>query len=246
MEFNHLTFQKLDSTNAEAIRLYQKGELTSPTVIYTHYQSNGKGYGDNYWESASGKNLIFSIACFPHFIEPSEQFILTQIISLSLWAVVTEVIPAKKISIKWPNDLYVGNKKIAGVLIQNFVKGNKIDFSVIGVGLNVNQKVFLSDAPNPTSLVIETGKVFDMEVLLKKILQHFAAYKNNLAALSLSGTIRSRYLENLYRFGKFHQFKDNESVFTAKITGINSFGQLMLLTEDGKKRIYGFKEIAFL
>ena len=246
MEFNHLTFQKLDSTNTEAIRLYQKGELTSPTVIHAHYQSNGKGYGDNYWESAAGKNLTFSIACFPRMIEPSEQFILTQIISLSLWAVVTEVIPAKKISIKWPNDLYVGNKKIAGVLIQNFVKGNKIDFSVIGVGLNVNQKVFLSDAPNPTSLVIETGKVFDIEVLLKKILQHFAAYKNNLAALSLSGTIRSRYLENLYRFGELKQFKDNEGVFTAKITGINNFGQLMLLTEDGKKRIYGFKEIAFL
>ncbi len=246
MEFNHLTFQELDSTNEEAIRLYQKGELSTPTVIHSHYQSNGKGYGDNYWESAGGKNLTFSIACFPRMIEPSDQFILTQIISLSLWAVVSEVIPAKKIAIKWPNDLYVGNKKIAGVLIQNFIKGNSIDFSVIGVGLNVNQKVFLSDAPNPTSLIIETGKIFDTEVLLKKILQHFATYKNNLAALSLSETIHTRYLENLYRFGVFHRYKDKEGIFTAEITGINSFGQLKLITKKGEKRVYGFKEVEFL
>ncbi len=246
MDFNLLTYQTLDSTNEEAVRLYQKGELTVPTVIIANYQSEGKGYGSNFWESAAGKNLTFSITCFPKFIEPSDQFVLTQITSLSLLEVVSEVIRDKQVTIKWPNDLYVADKKIAGVLIRNFVKSNEIDFSVIGVGLNVNQKIFHSDAPNPTSLFIETGQTFRTEEVLTKILQRFSAYMNNLTNQAQRDSINLQYVKNLYRLEQPNRFKDKEGIFTAKIVGIDEFGQLKLVSDDGCERVYGFKEVEFL
>ena len=246
MDFNLLTYQTLDSTNEEAIRLYQKGDLTIPTVISANYQSEGKGYGNNFWESAAGKNLTFSIACFPEFIEPSDQFVLTQIISLSLLEVVSEVIRDKHITIKWPNDLYVADKKIAGVLIRNFIKSNKIDFSVIGVGLNVKQKIFHSDAPNPTSLAIEAGQIFQTEVILKNILQRFGSYMNELTSPAQPESINNLYVKNLYRLKQPNRYKDIEGVFTAEIVGINEFGQLKLISKDGREQVYGFKEVEFL
>lgn len=246
MEFKYFTFQELDSTNAEAIRLYKLGKIKTATVLRAINQTHGRGYGNNLWESEPKKNLTFSIACFPANIEPSEQFVLTEIISLSLLKVVSGIITKEKVSIKWPNDLYVNNKKIAGVLIQNFINGRKIDFSVIGVGLNVNQEVFVSDAPNPTSLAIVTKKHFVIEDLANKILQHFTTYMHQTDNTEMLKTIHNSYLTNLYKRGIPSLFKDKNGIFNAIITDINNFGQIRLTTEHGTERTYGFKEIEFL
>ncbi len=246
MNFNTISYTQLDSTNAEAIRLYRLKKITSATLITTREQTEGRGYATNLWESEPGKNLTFSYACFPHFIKPAGQFIITQIISLSLTEVVSEIIKSKKTTIKWPNDIYVNDKKIAGILIQNFVRGDSIDFSVIGTGLNVNQKKFTSDAPNPTSLSLETGKTFINEIILNKIMKRFNFYLDNLTSHSMRKTLKDSYLKNLYRLNQPAKFRDKNGIFTAVITGTDAYGQLILQNRKKEKLVYGFKEIEFL
>ena len=246
MEFNRIDYNTLPSTNAEAVRLYKLGTITSATVITAVIQTNGKGYGSNYWESEPGKNLTFSMVCFPKEVDPSKQFILTQIISMALLETVSKIITSKPVTVKWPNDLYVGNKKIAGVLIQNFVKGSAIDVSIIGVGLNINQKVFTSNAPNPTSIINETGNEFAPDVLLSQISQRFGFYLEHLSTSSVIESVTENYMQHLYRLGQRGKYKDKNGPFTASIAGIDNYGRLILQHENGNKQTYGFKEVEFM
>ena len=246
MNFNLKRYKLLDSTNAEAIRLYQSNKATSGTVIIADEQTGGKGYGNNKWESEAGKNLTFSILLKPHFIEPSEQFIITQLISLSIHENLESILRKKSVSIKWPNDIYVGDKKIAGILIQNFIKGNAIDMTIIGVGLNASQEKFISDAPNPTSIIIESGMDCPLDNLLEDILETFNRYISEFQSNGSFSLITNLYLDKLYRFGKKTNFKDKQGSFMATIKGINEFGQLQLIDDAGSERVYGFKEIEFV
>jgi len=246
MEFVLVKHHHLESTNTEARRLYQSGKAKNGMVIIAEEQSNGKGHGNNAWESEPGKNLTFSILFKPVFIEPARQFAITQIISLSLWEVLDSILRKKKVSIKWPNDIYVGDKKIAGVLIQNFIKANSIDLSVIGVGLNVSQKQFLSDAPNPTSIILESGMECPHDNLLDDILETFAQQVEKYTSSSSFTALTKHYLEKLYRMGDNAIYKDNKGLFSATISGISEFGHLLLTDNQGVQRSYGFKEVEFI
>ena len=246
MKFNLIKYNRLDSTNAEAYRLYKFGEAASGTVILTAEQMSGKGYGDNSWESEPGKNLTFSLLFKPKTIIPSDQFIITQIISLSVLEIISEIIKEKTCFIKWPNDIYVNDNKIAGILIQNFIIGNNIDCSIIGVGLNVNQQKFLSDAPSPTSIKLETGNQYSVEKILDSILNRFDQYARQLSSPSFINLLNNNYLKHLYHFGVPHTYRDSEGTFTAVITGISEYGQLLLKKDDETVKAYGFKEVQYL
>ena len=246
MEFTLIKHHHLESTNAEAHRLYQSGKAENGMVIIAEEQSNGKGHGDNAWESEPGKNLTFSILFKPAFIEPAHQFAITQIISLSLWEVLDSILRKKKVTIKWPNDIYVGDKKIAGVLIQNFIKANSIDLSVIGVGLNVSQKHFFSDAPNPTSIILESGMECPHDNLLEDILETFAQYIERFNVPSSFTALTKSYLEKLYRIDGNAIYKDKNGLFSATISGISEYGHLLLTDNQGVQRSYGFKEVEFV
>ncbi len=237
-------YASLDSTNAEAMRLTAAGKAFEGLVIQADEQTRGKGAGQNSWESAPGQNLTFSLILQPHFIPPSQQFVLTEMVSLALLDVLKKYLVNHTVNIKWPNDIWCNDKKIAGILIQNRIKGNLLDYSVVGVGLNVNQTVFRSGAPNPASLKSFTGKNVDRFVLfqaiLKKVTDYYLKLKNDLNMLE------APYLRNLYRFNEKASYADDQGPFIAKITGIDSYGRLMLVDEHGAKRVYGFKEVRFL
>ncbi len=243
MEFDFQYYESLPSTNLKAVREIQEGTARHGMVIWAGDQTQGKGNGTNQWESEKDRNLTFSLLIEPHFLHPAEQFILTQLISIALYETLTGLLSPEKLSIKWPNDLYYEQKKIAGVLIQNYVKGQQINFSVIGVGLNVNQKVFLSDAPNPASLIHFTGKESDIPTLLNQVLKNFESHYETLDDPQKRNELHEKYLTHLYLKDRWTNFTDVSGTFSGKIKGINDYGQLIIEDREGNHRAFGFKEV---
>lgn len=243
MKYDVQYFESLSSTNGQAVKDIQEGIAQDGKVIWTGDQTQGKGNGTNQWESEKGKNLTFSLLVEPHFLKPAEQFVLTQLISIALYETLSHILSPEKLFIKWPNDVYYDKKKIAGVLIQNYVKGQQINFAVIGVGLNVNQKIFLSDAPNPASLMHFTGKEMEIQPLLDEILKNFKNHYEALDDPEKRMELHEKYLAHLYLRNQWAAFTDESGTFSAKITGINDYGQLHIEDKEGNQKTYGFKEI---
>lgn len=207
-------------------------------IVVAEYQTAGKGCGTNSWESERGKNLTFSILIHPEEIPANEQFRITQVASVAMCETLKQY-GCKEVSIKWPNDIYVGDRKICGMLIENRLQGSMMKDCIIGIGLNVNQRAFLSDAPNPVSLYQLLGHETDREALLKAFLDAFdRAYNSN--------TTCSAYKEMLYRRGEDSLYKDQTSCFHATLTDVLSDGRLLLVDQEGRERLYAFKEVQFV
>ncbi len=242
MEYKILKYNKTESTNLSAMEMVAADKAENGLVLLTDFQTSGKGAGNNSWESENGKNLLFSIIITPENIEPAKQFLITQIISLAIVYSLKNNIP--DIKIKWPNDIYAGDKKIAGILIQNIISANRIAFSIIGVGLNVNQKHFPKEIPNPVSILNLTKKETDRNKLLKIILKNF----DNTYNLSINNaeTINKEYLSYLYRYNTYSHYKAGKNTFEAKIKGITQYGQLILEEKNGKEKVFNFKEVTFV
>ncbi len=245
MNFTLDHIPETDSTNAEAIRRYQSKKLVSPLIITTDFQTAGKGYENNYWESEKGQNLLFSLVFKPDLIEPQEQFLLTMITSLSLHDTLQKYLSGKLIKVKWPNDIYVGDKKIAGILIQNFIKSQEIDATIIGVGLNINQSHFLKKTPNPTSIYLETGQTYPPAAILRDFLSSFN--EHYLLAATNPEKLKNKYLNHLYRYHEEHDFllPDGQKI-RGKIKDVSPYGQLIIETAQKQVRTFNFKEIEFI
>ena len=219
--------------------LKNKGRLLREgcPVVVAEYQTAGKGCGTNSWESERGKNLTFSMLIHPEEIPANEQFRITEITSVAMCETLRQYV--NEVSIKWPNDIYVGDKKICGMLIENRLQGSVIKDSIIGIGLNVNQREFLSDAPNPVSLHQLLGHETDREALLKTFLDAFDNAYN-------SKTTCSTYKEMLYRKGKHCLYEDKTGRFTATLTDVMPDGRLLLVDQERREHIYAFKEVQFI
>lgn len=237
-------FDILDSTNQYALKLLKTGNPAEGTLIITHDQYAGKGQANNKWESAPQQNLTFTTILYPKFLPARKQFLLNQVISLSVFDTLHHYID-EGLTIKWPNDIYVFDKKITGILIQNSLQGSTLQSAIIGIGLNVNQKQFLSDAPNPTSMALELGKSLDLETVLAKFCQHL---EHNYLQLKTNQivSIQQRYLNNLYRFQKtaFYRRLDG-TIFKGQIKGVTEIGKLMIQTEYGIEE-FAFKELKYI
>ena len=233
MKWKIVHIDETDSTNRW---LKDHGEGTM--VVATEYQSAGKGCGSNSWESEHGKNLTFSMLIHPDGIAAREQFRITEVVSVALCRTLQPYI-YNKVEIKWPNDIYVGDRKLCGILIENRLQGNVIVDCIIGIGLNVNQRVFLSDAPNPVSMYQLTGQETDREALLADFLQTFDQEWQNK-------TNGSEYRELLYRKGKDGLYEDKTGRFVARLADVLPDGRLLLVDEAGKERTYAFKEVSFI
>ncbi len=164
---NLIFIPNLPSTNSRALELAKSKTLPEGTIIYTNYQSAGRGQKGNSWESEDGKNLLISVILTPSMINPADQFIISMTVSLGICDFLKRYIPA--CSIKWPNDIYINNDKIAGILIENTIMGDLIENTIAGIGLNINQQIFISDAPNPISLSMITGKHYDLKACLDQL-----------------------------------------------------------------------------
>ena len=206
-------------------------------VVVADYQTAGKGCGTNSWESERGKNLTFSMLIHPTDIPASQQFRITEVVSVALCEVLEQYIG--DVSIKWPNDIYMGDKKICGVLIENRLQGNVIVDSIIGIGLNVNQTEFVSDAPNPVSLRQLLGREIDREALLHDFLE-------TLETVSSSETTYSAYRNKLFRLGKQAVFSDETGRFEGTIQDVETDGRLLIKDLAGQERRYAFKEVQFV
>jgi BirA family biotin operon repressor/biotin-[acetyl-CoA-carboxylase] ligase len=237
-----ICLDKTDSTNNYLREYLKKEPLPEGSVIVADYQTGGRGQTGNSWESSPGKNLLFSLVLYPECIVAHQQFVLSQIASLA----VKETLDAytNHISIKWPNDIYRQDKKICGILIENDLTGTTIHRSLIGIGINLNQTVFESSAPNPVSLTQITGKVYDKRDVLNRFLRIFYAYY--LLVLQEKFTeIKDAYMQALYRKEGYHPFSDPEGVFFARIYDIETTGHLLLQLENGEVRRYAFKEVSW-
>ena len=219
-------------------RLLKENAQETCLVVVAAYQTAGKGCGSNSWESERGKNLTFSMLIHPEGILANEQFRITEVVSVALCEMLEQYI-YNKVEIKWPNDIYVGDKKICGILIENRLQGNAIKDSIIGIGLNVNQTEFRSDAPNPVSVRQLTGRENDLETLLHQFLAAFDC-------ASVSKTISQDYRERLYRKGAPSLYEDKTGRFSATLVDVENDGRLVLQDETGLQRRYAFKELQFI
>ena len=228
------------STNLVLKEMLHEYQLPEGFVLRTDFQSAGKGQPGNSWEAEKGKNLLFSVLLYPHHIAITEQFILSQLVSVAILRTLNSFCTG--FSIKWPNDIYFGDKKIAGILIENSLQGTRLNTSIVGIGLNVNQKIFRSDAPNPVSLRQITGANQRRKAILQDLLKNIQELykKMDMAA------IQKQYSENLYRRDGFFTYRDNDGFFDAEIAAIESDGCLKLKTRTGEIRAYYFKEVAFV
>lgn len=237
-------FDTLPSTNQYAIDLLASEKPSEGTVILTHNQYAGRGQLTNKWESEPGKNLTFSLILYPTFLQARNQFLLNQVVSLSVFATLKQYL-AKGLTIKWPNDIYVFDKKITGILIQNSLKGVRLQSAIIGIGLNVNQRKFLSDAPNPTSLALELDKEVDLSSVLSVFCQHLERYYLQLKSNNIL-EIQQDYTNNLFRLGTLHDFKKVDGTpFKGIIEGVSSIGKLNVKTDEGSVS-FAFKEISYI
>ncbi len=241
--FNITWHEELSSTNAYIKEIINTKSAKEFDTICTKNQVAGKGQGNNQWESERDKNLTFSLLLQPTFIEIQEQFVISKSISLAIIRVLNNYHEGFKI--KWPNDIYFNEHKIAGILIENTLINNTIGNSIIGIGININQEEFISDAPNPISLKQITHKNFNITELLNEILQSIAEYYIQLKDGNHQH-IHREYLTSLFRGSGLHPFKDSKGLFYAAIKGINEYGNLILELEDKETRTYAFKEVEFI
>lgn len=233
----------VDSTNNYATQLVKLGDYAEGVVIMADEQTCGRGQINNTWESEKGKNLLLSIILKPHFLPIQQQFMLSKVICLAICETNSEHIV--NISIKWPNDIYIGDKKVAGVLIENSIMGSQIDSTVAGIGLNVNQTCFRSNAPNPISLAALTQTKFDIEALLHRLLENINKWYSILRSNEYI-TINNAYSELMYRKNQEAFYADSTGEFAGTIIGVNAIGQLIIRKKDNTLKEYHFKEVTFL
>lgn len=231
------------STNVSLAEICSKGYTENLTSVYSSFQTDGRGQRGNKWESEDGKNLLFSFVIFPNGLPAREHFILLQITALALFDTLSEYTDG--ISIKWPNDIYWMDRKICGTLIENDLSGMNIERSISGTGVNLNQKIFRSGAPNPISLSLITGQEYDLETVLHKIMNSASIY-HRMFDNGESDIIRKKYFEAIYRKDGFYMYKDDNGTFDAIIEDIEKDGRLVLKDREGRVRKYLFKEVSYI
>ncbi|MCQ2313221.1 MAG: biotin--[acetyl-CoA-carboxylase] ligase [Paludibacteraceae bacterium] len=224
--------------------------------IVTDYQTAGRGQVGNHWESKDGENLLVSILIRPQGLEVSKQFRLSMIASLSVvGALNSTLLPYTGVAgatstplpltIKWPNDIYYKEKKLGGILIENRLNGKEVSDCIFGLGLNINQTVFESDAPNPISLKQITGKEADKQAVLEAILTRLNQLKTWLSDEHYE-ELKEKYIGYLFRKEGEFEYEDERGRFKARFKDIDEMGRLVVVTETGEERAYLFKQIKYI
>jgi BirA family biotin operon repressor/biotin-[acetyl-CoA-carboxylase] ligase len=235
--------RNIESTNTYASGLLHRESVPEGAIIYTNFQLAGRGQKGNRWESEDGKNLLLSIVLFPTMVIPEDQFIISMFVSLGICDFLKSFIPDCKI--KWPNDIYAGDDKIAGILIENSITGNSLTYSIAGIGLNINQEQFPGYVPNPVSLKMLTGKDYDTDLCLKQLAGCLdKRYKQLISERRYE--IRNEYILSLYRLNKWHRFKSETGIISGKIASVTDSGFLQIEVRNSEIRNFSFKEIEFI
>lgn len=218
-------------------------DLQRVELITADYQEAGHGQRGTTWEADEAKNLLFSFAFRPKNVRADRQFLLSEALALAVCDALKPLVGDCKV--KWPNDIYWKDRKICGMLLEHTLCGPFIDSTRTGVGINVNQKDFKGDAPNPVSIRQITGSDASCGHLMEKVAERFLYYYN-LLLRGQSEVLHNIYMEHLYRKTGFHPYRDSSGqTFEATIADIAPTGLLTLQTRSGEKRTFAFKEISF-
>jgi BirA family biotin operon repressor/biotin-[acetyl-CoA-carboxylase] ligase len=234
MRFSVIILDRIDSTNAFARRLIKQSGAVEGKVIWAREQYEGRGQGENSWHSKPGMNLTFSLILEPSFLQPDKQFIFNKAIALAVMNSVKQSLsPDATTLIKWPNDIYAGNRKIAGILIEHTIMGNALKHSIAGIGINLNQVEFPTDLPNhePKKFLENVCRNIDHEYT-RLIKREFAS-------------INDDYNCSLFGCGSELEFASGSSSFTGRIKGVDNLGRLLVLTAGGAVRAFTHGEIRF-
>lgn len=242
--FRMIELDTVSSTN-DFLHDYRPPQPAAVTLVTAERQTAGRGQQGNSWESEEGKNLLFSLLLHPTRLPAAQMFVLSEAIALSLREAAAEFAPDTALTVKWPNDLYAANRKLAGILFENEMTGQHIGRSIIGCGLNVNQQHFRSDAPNPVSLRQLTGHDVERRFVLEAILAAFVPRYERIQHGDLE-TIHADYLTALYRRTGLHDYRDAEGTFRATLHTVEPTGHLVLNDTSGHQRRYAFKEVAYV
>lgn len=239
----------LVSTNqylTEWVKQYDRNQLEENlppfSVVYTDYQTKGRGQQQHTWESKRGKNLLMSIILYPK-IHPSQQFLISQQVSLAIANLLKHTLGLEEVKIKWANDIYIKDKKIAGILVEHTLSNNQLSYSIVGIGLNINQEVFPQWLPNPTSLFIETNRYYSIEDILTQIIDNIKKYH-----ASSPIEIQHAYLSYLYKHQTFARYKiiQTQEIIEMKIINVENNGILQTQDIIGNNYNFNFHEIEYL
>lgn len=249
-----IILERVDSTNTYCRE--HLAELQAPMMVRAVAQDAGRGQRGNSWESEPGKNLTFSILWHPEGVGAAEQFSISEAVSLGILDFLTELGLEGKV--KWPNDIYVGDKKICGILIEHFLFGSEIEHSILGVGINVNQRDFVSDAPNPVSVFQLTGRELELDEKARRVGELIESRLLRIGQSEGKIAMHLEYLENLWRKdGRAYPFRDmvHDELYEGVIEDVEPAGVLVIrpvnepddgLVREGFLRRYAFKEVVFI
>lgn len=239
-----LKLDTVDSTNEYLMR--EAGNLPAPILVAARCQTAGHGQRGNSWESAPGENLTFSILFRPEEMPPALQFYISEAVALAV--VDFLAVHGIEAKVKWPNDIYVDDRKICGILIRHSLAGEYISFSVIGVGINVNQTEFVSDAPNPVSIAMVTGERYDVDNLYDLVADCIERRLESIGDDDRRSAIHREFMSRLWRGdGAYYPFTDTATGehFSAAVDCVSTSGPITLRLADGSFRTYSFKEVSF-
>ena len=234
---------EVDSTNIYLRRLIDEGKAQDGCIVWADYQNAGRGQMGTHWESASGVNLTFSVACFPKDLPISQQFVISEIGALAVRDALMHY--ASDITVKWPNDVYWRDCKISGTLIEVGVTDTQLNYTISGIGININQKSFAGDAPNPVSLYQIIHKETDCQEVLLRFIDALDGYRAQLERGEIEA-LHQAYFASLYRREGFHPYQDQTGRFEAAIDSVEPDGHLHLRLYDGTLRRYAFKEVSYV
>ena len=213
-------------------------------IVWAAFQTAGRGQRGHVWQSDEGKNLTFSVVLEPKFLTISKQFLLLETVALSLADFFEK--QGVTVAVKWTNDIYVGDKKAVGILIEHSLCGANLARTIVGIGINVNQRIFSSDIPNPISLSLLTGKEYNLRELLEEYEECLALRYNQLKNGEW-GILERDYCNRLYRKDSPHLFAYPDGTrFIGTIRGVKPAGELIVEQENGEVKEYLFKEIEFI
>ena len=236
-------YEKVSSTNDLALVMLRNEKPAEGTVITAAFQEGGRGQKGNTWDSEPGKNLLMSVILYPVMIRPEEQFIISQMVSLAVYDLVRS--ETEEVKIKWPNDIYVRNDKIAGILIEHSIMGNAISSTVAGIGLNVNQAEFRSILVNPVSLAQVTGRKHDLSIVTGELIR-LLDMRYAMVINGRTDELAEDYHTCLYRRGEWHLYSDRNGEFRGMTERVGPGGMLIVRREKGPVKGYAFKEIDYI
>ena len=251
--FRMIELDEVDSTNT-FLRNLDSPDDQRMTLVTAEFQSAGRGSGENHWESAKGENLLFSLRVMPSNLPVCRMFAISEATAMAIKESLDTLLsltPPKGgwgVSIKWPNDIYFEDSKVAGMLIENDLQGAMVRRSTIGIGINVNQRRFLSDAPNPRSLADIVGHDIERRFVLEHFMERFTHYMKLIdeGKEDVLDALHEHYKAHLYRRDEEHKYVDEMGTFCAKLVDVEPSGYLILQDTEGKQRRYEFKQVRFI